>query len=308
MGAVMVVLFFLIDLLFTAGYFAIAYFYGNYVATLEGGMFYFQLVLLCLALALVWGCFLFLSARYLRYATHTHNMFRKVDQYGLKSTSAFGIGTFAVLSVGAALFYFFCLLERENPIVRTATLVAVLAFTVVNYILFIWMWGRTQTYQWCPKCGRFFGKRYYVADEIGREAHEYKYKERERASTVENAQGQLVASVYNDVEKTGYTVRYFYRLRHHCRYCGDWEEQINIDKPTMFDGAWVEPYNTADVSEHINVTLTAPEKPKAEAPRAVPPREEPVRVSVPAREEQPLSYTDQDLIENVAIKQLSNKN
>lgn len=305
MGAIMVVLFFMIYLLFTAGYFAIAYFYGNFIASLEDGMFYFQLVLLCLALAVVWAIFLYASVRYMRYATRTHGMFRKTDKYGLKSTSAFGIGTFAVLSIGAALVYFFWLLNKEHPIVRSVTLVAVLAFTVLNYILFVWMWGRTQTYHWCPKCGRFFGKTYYVADEIGRESHEYKYKERERASTVENAKGQLVASVYNDVEKTGYTVRYFYRLRHHCRYCGDWEEQINIDKPTMFDGAWVEPYNSADVSEQINVTLTSPEPQKA-----VEPKEEHIPLSPAQGSEEalPAGEPDRELLENIAIRQLQNKN
>ncbi|MBO5525672.1 MAG: hypothetical protein J5993_02885 [Clostridia bacterium] len=280
MGTVSIVFLFLIYLLVTAAFFSVAHLYGNFIATLTGGMFYFHLVLLCLVLLIIWAGWIFFTVKYLRYATKKHNMFKKVDKYGLKSTSAFGIGTLAVLSIAMALIYVFMLLNKENPVVRATTFVIVISYAVLNYIGYIWMWGRCQTYQWCPKCGRFWGKSYYVADEIGRETHEFRYKERERASTVENAKGELVASVYNDVEKTGYNVRYYYRLRHHCKYCGDWEEQINIDKPTMFDGAWIEPYDSHDVTEHINVTLTGTQPQMPESPATpIPPAQNPTRLN-----------------------------
>lgn len=312
MWIVSVLMLFAIYAAFTAGYFAICHFYGGYIATLTGGMIWFHFVLLCLACALLWGTLLALSVKYIRYATHKFGMFRKSDKYGLKSTSPFGIGILAVLSAAAALVYAFALLQREHALVTTGSLALILSYLVVNYVLFVLVWSRCQTYLWCPKCGRFWGKSYYVADEIGRETHEYKYKERERASTVENAQGNLVASVYNDVEKTGYTVRYYYRLRHKCRHCGDWEEQINIEKPTMFDGAWLEAMDTADVTEHINLTLTARDKSEqavSAPPEAVPLPPQPQATPLPAQPQPPvLEGQEQAYLQEIAIKQLQNKN
>lgn len=311
MWIVSVLMLFAIYAAFTAGYFSICHFYGAYIATLTGGMMWFHFVLLCLACALLWGALLALSVKYIRYATHKFGMFHKADKYGLKSTSPFGIGILAVLSVAAALVYAFVLLQREHALATAGSLALILSYLVVNYVLYILVWSRCQTYLWCPKCGRFWGKSYYVADEIGRETHEYKYKERERASTVENAQGNLVASVYNDVEKTGYTVRYYYRLRHKCRHCGDWEEQINIEKPTMFDGAWLEAMDTADVTEHINLTLTAREKTAVPAQPAAPalsqqPQSQPLPQSQPSH--MPIEQPEQAYLEEIAVKQLQNKN
>ncbi|MGN1235065.1 MAG: hypothetical protein ACI4U2_03695 [Christensenellaceae bacterium] len=305
MGVVSVLLLFLIYGSLTAVSFVLCHFYGDYIATVESGWRFFHISVLCLVCAGIFVLILFLSSRFIRYATKRHDMFHKTDKYGLRTTDPFGVGTLATVSVLADFAYMFGWWNTDSSLVKDTTLAIILLHTVFAYILFVSVWARCQTYRWCPKCGRFWGKKYEVADEIGRETHEYKFKERERSRTVENAQGQLVASVYDDVEKTGYTVRYYYRLRHHCKHCGDWEEKLSIDKPVLFDGAWVEPLDpTIDARQDIHISM----EPPAEPP--VPPSTPAPQVgSAPARESLPGQpvHADTELLKEVALRQLSDK-
>lgn len=277
MGVFMLIVFFLIYAAFSGVLFLLLYYYGSFIASLENELFYANIVFLCIVAAVLL-LLLWLAARaYVPFATRQSKMFRHVDKYGLESASSAGVFEFGVLSLAGFLLVWAFGMQRETAVLYPAELVLALVWFLGSALWYYRVWSRCQTYYWCPKCGRYWGKTYRVADEIGRETHEYKFKERERASTVENAGGQVVASVYNDVEKTGYTVSYYYRLRHHCKHCGDWEEKIHIEKPKGFDGSWTEQLYGETLTEHINVDLAQSQSAEpAPAPQvtAAPPQQQ----------------------------------
>lgn len=307
MGIFMLLVYFILYAAFSGVLGLLFRYYGGFIAAQTEGMFYLHLVLLCIAWAVLLGLLWFCSRNYIRFATVRSKMFRHVDKYGLESTSSFGVLEFGVLAILGFLLVWGLGMQRDRAVLYPVELVLAAAWFVLSALWYYWVWGRCQTYYWCPKCGRYWGKTYRVADEIGRETHEYKFKERERASTVENAGGQVVASVYNDVEKTGYTVSYYYRLRHHCRHCGDWEEKIHVDKPQGFDGSWTEPLYGATPTEHINVNFVDPQPVQpAPAPQVsagpVPPR----MAQPEVRSDPRLNGTSapREMLQDVAIRQL----